>query len=456
MTRPDALRATAARARGGAALLALALGAAWARPAAAAEPAPPDTALRQYLGGLRDSTDAYFGRAAAPLDTAGLDSALAWGLLHPDAPQRRQTTLTLVPTFRYNRADGPVYGGTLGIGRAEGAGRITGRMSWAVGPRDLLGGAAWDKRLTRGPAEWRLGVSGGRRTQIIDRERSDKTWAAIRALTTGSDSRHYMREDGFATHLERETPVWRVKVGYADELQSPLETTTTWSLTGNRADPEFNLAARFGRMREITYEVGVQLPFMPVFLQADHSTSSDAIGSDFEYRRSRFAASGDWALGRSFSIVPQVAYGRLSGEAVPQASFYLGGNRSLRSIRGSSMGGTGLGLARVDLIGHDDVLALMRVPHPDAFPIHAGAFAATGAAWGEDPFGGRTIPGVDWPNRQDWLHEAGVQILYRPGIPDSDGYVRISYAWPLGASDRPGRWMVTYSRALDLVDRIAR
>lgn len=451
---PAAGAATAAT-RSTAALL-IALAVACAVPAMAAEPAPADTALQRYLGGLRDSTDVFFGRSAAPLDTAGLDSALAWGLLYPDAPRRRQTTLTLVPTFRYNRADGPVYGGTLGIGRLEGAGRVTGRMSWAVGPRDLLGGAAYDRRLTRGPAEWRFGVSGGRRTNIIDRERSDKTWASIRALTTGSDSRHYMREDGWAAQLQRETPVWRVRVEYADELQSPLETTTTWSLTGSRADPDFNLPARFGRMREITYDVGVQLPFVPVFLQADYSTSSDAIGSDFEYRRSRFAASGDWALGGSFSIVPQIAYGRLSGDAVPQASFYLGGNRSLRSIRGSSMGGTGLALARVDLIGHDDVLALMRVPHPDAFPIHVGAFAATGAAWGVDPFGGRTIPGVDWPNEQDWLHEAGLQILYRPGIPDTDGYVRVSYAWPLGASDRSGRWMITYSRALDLVDRIAR
>lgn len=427
-----------------------------AAPAAAAEPAPPDTALQRYLGSLRDTTDAYFGRSAAPLDTAGLDSALAWSLAHPDAPRRLQTSFTVVPTFRYNRADGPVYGGTVGVGRPGRAGRVTGRVSWAVGPRDLLGGAAWDKPLTRGPAEWQFGVSGGRRTQILDRERSDKTWASIRALTTGSDSRHYMREDGFALHVQRETPVWRARIEYADQLQSPLETTTTWSLTGSRADPEFNLPARFGRMREITYDLGVQLPFVPVFLQADYSTSSDAIGSDFEYRRYRFAASGDWPLGESFSLVPQAGYGRLSGEAVPQAAFYLGGNRSLRSIRGSSLGGTGLALARLDLIGHDDVLTLMRIPHPDAFPIHLGAFAASGAVWGEDPFGGRTIPGVDWPNRQDFLHEAGVQILYRPGIPETDGYLRISYAWPLGASGRDGRWMVTYSRALDLVDRIAR
>jgi hypothetical protein len=437
-------------------LIALALAAAYAGTAPADEPAPADTSLRRYLGGLRDSTDAYFGRSAAPLDTAGLDSALAWGLAHPEAPRRRQTTVTLVPTFRFNRADGPVYGGTLGLGRMEREGHITGRLSWAVGPRDLLGGASYDRVLTRGPAEWRFNISGGRRTQLIDRERSDKTFAAFRALTTGSDSRHYMREDGFALSLQRETPVWRVSVGYADELQSPLSTTTTWSLSGSRADPEFNLPAMFGRMREIQYEAGVQLPIMPVFLQAEYATSSDKIGSDFDYRRGRIAASCDWALGESFSIVPQAGYGRLTGDAVPQASFFLGGNRSLRSIRGSSQGGTGLALGRLDLIGHDDLLTLMRVPHPDAFPIHAGAFAASGVVWGVDPFGGPTIDGTDWPRKEDWLHEAGVQILYRPGFPETDGYLRISYAWPLGPTDRSGRWMFTYSRALDLVDRIAR
>jgi hypothetical protein len=449
-------RARAARSARHATLCLLLALAASGTTARADEAAPADTTLGRYLGGLRDSTDVYFGRSAAPLDTAGLDSSLAWGLAHPDAPRRPQSALTLVPTFRFNRADGPVYGGTVGLGHLVQEGRITGRLSWAVGPRDLLGGAAYERRLVRGPAEWRFSASGGRRTNLIDRERSDKSFAAFRALTTGSDSRHYMREDGFSVSLQRETPVWRIKVGYNDDLQSPLPTTTTWSLSGARADPIFNLPARFGRMREIEYEAGVQLPVVPVFLQAQYATASDAIGSDFEYRRSRLAASGDWALGESFSIVPQVAYGRLSGEAVPQASFYMGGTRSLRSIKGSSRGGTGLALARLDLIGHDDVLALMRIPHPDAFPLHMGAFIASGVVWGVDPYGGPTIPGLDWPNREDWLHEAGIQVLFRPGIPESDGYLRISYAWPLGPADRDPRWTITYSRALDLVDRIAR
>ncbi len=451
----DARHATAA-VRGLAAALLVPAMIAWHAPPAAAAPAPADTSLREYLGELRDSTDTYFGRSAAPLDTTGLDSALVWGLAHPEAPRGRQSTLTLLPTFRFNRADGPVYGGTLGIGRPEHEGRLTGRMSWAVGPRDLLGGAAYTRSLIRGPAAWRFTASGGRRTGIIDRERSDKTFAAFIALTTGSDSRHYMREDGFTLSLERETPVWRGRVGYADELQSPLATTTTWSLWGGRADPRVNLPAAFGRNRELHYELGVQLPVVPVFAQASYATSSPRIGSDFDYRRMRVAASGDWALGDAFSIVPQAAYGRLTGDAVPQASFFLGGNRSLRSIRGSSRAGTGLALGRIDLIGHDDVLALMHLPHPDAFPVEVGAFAASGVVWGVDPFGGPTLDGTDWPRKQDWLHEVGVQILYRPGFPETDGYLRVSYAWPLGPTDRSGRWMFTYSRALDLVDRIAR
>jgi len=419
--------------------------------------APADSALRRYLGGLSDSTDTYFGRSAAPLDTAGLDSALAFGLAHPGhRVGRRQLGFELIPTFRFNRADGPVYGGTVGVGSAPDAGSVTGRASYAVGQRDWIGGASYDKSLTRGDAMWKLDVSGGRRTQIIDRESSDKTLASVRALLSGSDSRHYMREAGFTVSLERETAVWRAKAGFADEVQKPLSTTTTWSLMGNRADPEFNLGARHGRMRELSYEVGVQLPVVPVFLQTEYQTAGDAIGSDFEYRRYRVTASGDWSTGPSVSIVPQVTYGRLTGEAIPQAAFYLGGSHTLRSVVGSSMGGTGLTLARVDLIGHDDVLALLHVPHPDAFPIHLGAFAATGATWGVDPYGGPTVPGIDWPNREDWLHEAGVQVLYRPGIPETDGYVRISYAQPLGPTDRGGRWSFTYTRALDLVDRIAR
>ena len=42
---------------------------------ARAQDAPADTLLDAYVRQMRDSTDQWFGSTAAPVDTAGLDSA---------------------------------------------------------------------------------------------------------------------------------------------------------------------------------------------------------------------------------------------------------------------------------------------------------------------------------------------------------------------------------------------
>jgi hypothetical protein len=56
-----------------------------------------------------------------------------------------------------------------------------------------------------------------------------------------------------------------------------------------------------------------------------------------------------------------------------------------------------------------------------------------------------------WPEKTAWLSEAGASLLYRPGVPEDDGYFRLNYAHPLGNREGKGRWSVTYSRALDLL-----
>ena len=105
----------------------------------------------------------------------------------------------------------------------------------------------------------------------------------------------------------------------------------------------------------------------------------------------------------------------------------------------------------MDVIGTDDILALAHLPHPAMFPIQAALFAATGAVWGNDPFGGPGSPEAGWPDRGAWTSEAGASFLYRPGIPDGDAYLKINVAWPLGPVSHAARWTVTYSRALDLL-----
>jgi len=420
--------------------------------AALAGPAPPDSALDRFLGGLSDSTDAYFGLSAARPDTAGFDSALAYGLAHPGARDRARLRPALGPDLGFNRVDGPRYGAAAAIGQASGPGRLEGRLGWASGPNDLIGGATLLRSLLRGGAAWSLRLYAGRRTDGMDRDFGDIRLAMLRAFVTGQDNKHYLRRDGFEARLARETVTWRAAAGFREMLESAISTHATWNLSNAALAVSDNLPAAPGRNREFTLELAARWPLLPLWSEIGYASSSRDGGSDFEYRRTKVAVAGDFAAGRWLAIVPQLSYGRLSGAAVPQASFYLGGSHTMRSIRGRSRGGEGLALARLDAIEAHDLLALARLPHPAWLPLQAGAFAAAGAVWGADPYGGPGRGGLDWPDEEHWTGEAGASLLWRPGLPDPAGFVRASYAWPLGPGREGARFTLSYSRALDLVE----
>jgi hypothetical protein len=437
-----------------AALLALAAAGLSAAAPARAEPAPTDT-LDRFLGAMSDSTATYFGVTAAHTDTAGLDSALTYGLAHPGAHARARLDFFWHPDLGFSRVDGPVYGVDASIGRAYQLGKLEGVVDWASGPNDVLGGATFRRSTRLGePATWSLQLYGGRRTDGIDRDSEDIQLAMLRAFFSGTDYKHYLRRDGFEGSIARETGTWRVRAAYRDMLESPMATTATWNLVNAEPVVTGNLQAAPGRNREFTLETGVRAPVVPVRAEIGYSSSSDATKSDFEYRRTRIALAGDFSLAGRIAIVPQLAYGRLTGEAIRQASFYLGGSNSSRGLLGAERGGTGQALARLDVIGADDILALAHLPHPSWLPIQVGASAAAGAVWGADPYGGPVRGGLDWPDEEHWIAEAGGALLWRPGLPDPAGFFRFSYAWPLGPARESARFTATYSRAIALVKPI--
>jgi hypothetical protein len=430
----------------GAALAALALG----TPVRAQAPPPaPDTTLHGYLRSLADSTDTYFGRTVAPLDTAGLDSALAWGIANPHAPRRR-TRLSLEPSpwFRFQRVDGPMYGARLATGEAETIGRWSGRIGYAAGPNDWLGGGDVRKRF--GPVVAR--ARGGYFTEPMNRDHPPGGINLARALFAGTDYSHYLRRQGYEVRLASENDAVRAEVAWRDHKEMPVATTATWTITRARAKLEFNQPAAEGRARELVYGLGLRWPRLNGWSDFEYTTSGDAIGSDFEYRRAGAALGLEVPLGRAASLVPQVEYGRMWGTMTPQSAYYIGGSYSLRSLHRDADGGTGLAIARLDLIWSGDLLETARIPHPAAFPIQASVFGGVGAVWGEHPYGGPTVPGDNWPQEQEWLPEAGAAIMYRPGLPVPDAYLRASYAVRLGPREHEGRWNLSYVRALDLVN----
>jgi hypothetical protein len=410
-----------------------------------------DSSLHRFLGSLADSTDRYFGLIAAPVDTAGLDSTLEARLEKPWGGPRRRAYHSILPMYRFLRVDGSLWGGKVSLGNLRERWQVSGDVGYADGSNTWLGGGEVSVSQRKEETVWRLTVAGGRRTEPINRDWDEFEIAALRALFSGNDNQSYLRRDGFAAGLTRVGGGWRAALKYRYWREAPLAVASTYNFAHDPLVNPGNLAATRGRAGELGIDGLTRIPGTLFRAQLGFRWSDDAIGSDFDYRRLRLGLAGDLPAGRHASFVPQAVYGRLSGDAVPQAEFYLGGPGTLRSVPTESFGGTGLAVGRLDVIGHDDILALMHIPHPAMFPIQIGLFAATGAVWGPDPFGG---PGTDdetWPEVSAWRSEAGFSFLYRPGLPDEEAYLKINAAWPVGPVDHEVRWSVTYSRALDLL-----
>ena len=429
----------------------------FAVPRVHAEGAPTDSLLDGYMRRMSDSTSAYFGKTADLPDTTGLDSVLTVGLEQPAGGSdrtRRAHRLATTPAIGFNRVDGWQLGATLSTGASHGLGRVSGKLQYTLGQKDFLGGARFLRQWTeRGrEAAWTLDLFGGRTSDAFDRDHFDASYAMLRAILTGADRHQYLRRDGVIGSIVRETATARLAAGYRDQLESSRATTTAWNLLGRELALASNGPAAFGRAREAAFDGELHVPNLPLRLQLQHWTAGRATNSDFTYRRTRVALGGDLALTRHIALAPQLEWGRLRGEALPQEAFYLGGSPNLRSLERNRLRGTGKTFARLDALLMDDVLQLLRVPHPDMFPLQLGAFVGSGAVWGGGAFDGGPATRRDLPHANEWLSEAGVSLLYRPGIPDPDLYLRLDYVIPIGpASGRTAGIAISFQRTLNLL-----
>lgn len=442
--------------RGWAVAVLVALGIAMA-PRARAQSAPPDSLLDDYMRRMSDSTSAFFGMTAATPDTAGLDSALVAGLAKPPGASRRMQRsrrLSFAPAFGFNRVEGWQLGGEAGIGASRGQGRLTGKLLYSLGQEELLGGGRYLRRWTdrKREAAWMLDLWGGRTSEPFDRDHYDEAYTTVRAILVGADRHQYLRRDGVRGMLSRQTARGRLAVGYRDQLESSRSTTTQWNLFGRELALVPNGPAAFGRAREAQFETELVVPGLPMRLQAQHWTAGRATNSDFTYRRTRVAVGGDVGITRHIALAPQFEWGRLRGEALPQEAFFLGGSPSVRSLDRNARIGTGKAFARLDALLMDDVLALLHIPHPDILPVQIGAFVGSGAIWGGEAFTGGPATRRDFPHANEWLSETGVSVMYRPGLPDPDFYVRLDYVLPLGpASGREAGFSLSLQRTLNLL-----
>ena len=430
-----------------------------ARPAFAQTPSPSDSLLRDYVRSMSDSTDALYGVTATPVDTAGLDSALVFGLAKPHhghgsgGSERRGVHLDWSPALGFNRADGGQLGAGLTV-RSPLPGRVSGRVQYTTGTHDWLGDGGWGKTwsLKRFSSLLSFRAAGGRWTEAFDRDHYDPVLSMLRAISDGSDRHQYLRRDGFISNLRLSGEQGYARIGWRDQLESSLPYTTDWTLFGGDPELQFNAPATFGRAHELALEGDVTVPGTRFRLNAAYWTSDPHMGSDFLYRRSRYTVGGDISLGRHFALVPQATYGRLRGEALPQDAFPLGGPYSLRTIERGAQTGTGNAFARVDLILADDLHAMLHLPLPAWLPLQAGVFGASGAVWGNDPVSGAAVAtNQDWPHHNEWLSEVGGGLSWRAGVPDPSALLRIEYTVPIGPDAREARWTAFYQRAVNLL-----
>lgn len=427
-------------------------------PAPARGPAPPaDTTLDHFFGALSDSTDRYFGGSAAPLDTAGLDSARAAGIAQgPGHGPRRPLRLHSGPTLRFDRAEGGVYGADFKLGRRS-FGR--GHVEYLSGPRRAQGDGVWERHVREAERGWDLEAGGGRETAVMDRVRResiDHPFASIQSLASGGDRRMFFRREGYRLAVTRVTPAWRARVGWRDEVESPLAVTTRWNLSEHPPQTTDNLAAARGRAREALLALSFSTPRLPIQAEIEYRTARRTLGSDFEYRSTRLAVGAEIGFGRWSSLAPQALVGRLTGDTPPQQAFYLDRAGVLSTRDDDRLGGTRIALARLDWIGTRDLLALAHLPHPAMFPLQGIAFAASGAVWGADPYGGPPRTGDYWPEPGSFSSEAGVALAWQPGIPDPTSLASIGVAWPIDGRPARARLTLSFRRALFLLQPLGR
>jgi hypothetical protein len=430
-------------------------------PAARADTAPGDSLLHAYVRSMSDSTDAWFGATAAPVDTAGLDSALVAGLARPRRMRggsavgagRRGLHAEWSPALGFQRADG----GQLGLGlslRSPLPGRLSGRAQYTTGTHDVLGegtwGTSWAVRRLR--TRLALRVAAGRWSEPFDRDHFDPVFSTLYALWDGSDRHQYLRRDGFTSSLRLGGENGFARLGWRDQLESSLPYTTKWTLFGRDPVLGYNSPARYGRARELSLEGDATVPGTRFRVNLAYWTSDPRIGSDFRYRRLRASTGGDLSLGRHLALVPQATYGRLRGDALPQDALFLGGTTNLRTLDRNALAATGEVFARADLILVDDLRALLHLPLPAWLPLQAHVFAASGAEWGHDLVTGAALPTLrDRPHAKEWLSETGGGLSWRPGLPDPLSALRFEYAVPVGADAREARFTLAFQRLLNLL-----
>ena len=133
--------------------------------------------------------------------------------------------------------------------------------------------------------------------------------------------------------------------------------------------------------------------------------------------------------------------------------FYLGGG-TLRSLDAQQLQGTGRTLAHADFIVLDPLqIAAGHQPRADV-PGAGGRLRGRGLGVGSSTRSTGIAPrqpDATCRTGATGSLRPGVSLLYRPGLPDPDSFVRLDWVVPIGADGRSSRLYLSFMRALNFL-----
>jgi hypothetical protein len=428
---------------------------------ASAQNAEPDS-VSDLFRQLADSTDASYGEASVAYDTTGLDSLSAYdfGDLPPPKEQRRRAgRLSISPILGYHRTEGVVLGAgatvgglTAGVFHAEGSFGFEnqgGRYAFRWRKPLFIGGdlsryrRLAEPRLIERRRQLDLFLEYARTTEQFMPEHARPRAGSARAILFGRDQQSVYESRGFRGGLTWWAGDVRMIAGWEEQKERAMPLETRWSVFGDRDSVPDNLAAT-------PDDYGA--PFGGVaFMRTDWDLMArvDGRGGGEDRWRLRGAIGKGVNLGSSLKAYAQAEYGAVAFGAPAQRLFSVGGPRLLRTVRTGVTNADHLLGGKIDFVASMDLLRSIGLGGPDWLVLNPWVITEAAAIWDDD----RSVVFSNPPS-QAWRGAAGGGVVFRPGVPDPDVWLRFGYIARVGRGPGQSHFTISLDRAFDLLGKL--
>jgi hypothetical protein len=403
-----------------------------------------DDPLAPFLRDLADSTDAYFGRSAAPFDTTGNDSLIRVFGSEPPVPgeaRHRKAGIRMSPVIGFHRATGQVVGLDVATKDLE-LSRIDARLSCGLSNKE--GRYRLDARRAialidsgGGRGGLRIEAAYSRETLPFAPEHASPLQSEVGAFFTGRDRQDVFERRCGSLGLSLTASDFTAGAGWRFGRDQSMPRATRFTLWGaDRAVPLVTPATE-GYFSEGFSEFSSDFRHLP------------RLGAQTTYAgrdrwRSRIAAAEDFDP-FGFKLNLQMEVGAAAAKGPSQDRFELGGPYAVPSMGYGDESGNRLAFGKIELAHGLDLLKALRIPHPSMVVLHPAVFMQEGAAW--------TASDGRWavPPDESWRAAAGISLLHLPGIISPSTYVRMQMAWSIRKESGVPRFTLSIGRWDDLV-----